>query len=477
MTTNEAAGSQQWWRRTPSNSMLWLYGVLLTGLAVRVLIWLQTGSTPLHIVDENHYARLAQNLLAGNGFAIGPGQPTSMRPPLYPSLIASIWWLVGSESLQAVRLFQIVLSLVNVVLIYSLGRMAFSGRAGLLAAALFCFYPSYVGFASLLYSEVVFLFLISLAALTYLLMIRKVSVLFAMLTGVILGAAALTRSVAWPFLLVLMPVLFFSIRVGIPRRLMFVFVVFLGFALVVGPWSYRNTKLQGTFALVDTMGGFNLMMGNYEHTPRNRAWDAVALRGELSWAHRLRQTEPDVRSWTDGQKEQWAREQAKEFMLANPGLTIERFLIKFANFWGMERTIIAGWQRGYYIPPMWLVVLGTVAIVFGYVAVVTLGAAGLFLSRPVDLNFERFAFVFAMVTCGLHSLVFGHPRYHLPLIPFLALYSAALIQHMDWRRLGERRAALVAAVLSILLLSFIWAREILFVEGARLTLFLERFGL
>ena len=33
-------------------------------------------------------------------------------------------------------------------------------------------------------------------------------------------------------------------------------------------------------------------------------------------------------------------------------------------------------------------------------AIAMLGAAGLFLARPADLNFERFAFVFALVLLG-----------------------------------------------------------------------------
>ena len=42
-----------------------------------------------------------------------------------------------------------------------------------------------------------------------------------------------------------------------------------------------------TVTIVDTMGGMNLRMGNYEYTPDDRMWDAVSLQGEKSWVHGL----------------------------------------------------------------------------------------------------------------------------------------------------------------------------------------------
>ena len=48
------------------------------GLLVRLAILFNVGTLPARIADETHYLRLADNIAAGNGFAWGPGNPTSM---------------------------------------------------------------------------------------------------------------------------------------------------------------------------------------------------------------------------------------------------------------------------------------------------------------------------------------------------------------------------------------------------------------
>ncbi|MBC7261092.1 MAG: hypothetical protein H5T63_03680, partial [Chloroflexi bacterium] len=41
--------------------------------------------------DAAAYDRIAQNLLAGYGFASTPGQPTAFWPPLYPFFLAGLY--------------------------------------------------------------------------------------------------------------------------------------------------------------------------------------------------------------------------------------------------------------------------------------------------------------------------------------------------------------------------------------------------
>ena len=63
------------------------------GLVVRLAIWTGTGALGPKITDEQQYTQIAENIRAGNGFAWAPGQPTSIRPPLYPGLLAATWTL------------------------------------------------------------------------------------------------------------------------------------------------------------------------------------------------------------------------------------------------------------------------------------------------------------------------------------------------------------------------------------------------
>ena len=115
----------------------------------------------------------------------------------------------------------------------------------------------------------------------------------AFLCGVALGLAALTRSVLWPLPLVLCPLLAFLIRGPACRAVSLLpRCCWLGYAVVVAPWAVRNTRLQETLTIVDTMGGINLRMGNYEYTPDDRMWDAVSIGGDKSWVHGFATEQP-----------------------------------------------------------------------------------------------------------------------------------------------------------------------------------------
>ena len=159
-----------------------------------------------------------------------------------------------------------------------------------------------------------------------------------------LGLGALTRSILWPLPLLLCPLLAVLIRAPLARRLALPCLVLAGYAVVVAPWAVRNTRLQGVVTIVDTMGGMNLRMGNYEFTPDDRMWDAVALNGEKSWVHGLSRDFAGQQV-TEGQKEKWAQRKALEYMRAHPGITLRRALIEFADFWGLEREFAAGVQK------------------------------------------------------------------------------------------------------------------------------------
>jgi hypothetical protein len=65
--------------------------------------------------------------------------------------------------------------------------------------------------------------------------------------------------------------------------------------------------------------------------------------------------------------------------------------------------------------------------------------------------------VLVLFVWGLHAVVFGHPRYRLPLTPVLALYAGAAVAGAAWHKLrdGWRVALWPMTVIAALALS--WA--------------------
>jgi hypothetical protein len=190
----------------------------------------------------------------------------------------------------------------------------FGPTVGCYAAAVSWLYPSLVFFNFLILTETLFTLLFVAFVLCSVLLVQQPRASFAVMCGLALGLAALTRSVLWPLPLLLCPLLAVLIRAPLARRLALPALVLAGYALVVTPWAVRNTRLQGTLTIVDTMGGMNLRMGNYEFTPDDRMWDAVSLTGEKGWAAGL-EADHVGQVVTEGVKEKWAQRKAIELGL------------------------------------------------------------------------------------------------------------------------------------------------------------------
>jgi 4-amino-4-deoxy-L-arabinose transferase-like glycosyltransferase len=475
----------------PKGANWLLAGAFFLGLTSRLALFPATTDLGPRIVDEQHYVQLARTLAAGYGFGWAPGEPTSLRPPLYPGLVAGLWAATGSENLQLVRAAQIVMSMATAWLVCLLGRRVYGPAVGAGAAAIVWIYPSFIFFNFLILTETLFTFLLVAFVLLTVVLVDDDSgapssragatvrarqargwgpaqVRNALACGGVLGLGALARSVLWPLPILLCPLLILLLRGPLVRRLATSALVFAGFSVVVGPWAVRNTRLQGVTTIVDTMGGMNLRMGNYEHTLDDRMWDTVALTGERNWAHGIEADFPPGHTITEGDKDKWGQRKALEYMRAHPAQTLRRALIKFADFWGLEREFIAGVQGGLFDVPLWLALPAAVAIILGYMAVAVLGAAGIWLAPPRDWRLHVLLLLPVLLITGLHTVVFGHSRYHVPLIPILAIYAAALVTTPAGSPARASRMAVAGAAGSVLVLVAIWLRQVVLVDLQRI---------
>lgn len=413
---------------TPSNRKgVWV--LFSCALILRIAILPMFLNQPLNIYDEQAYQQLAQGLLTRGEFGFKPGKLTAIRPPAYPMFLASVYKLAGRVNTNIVRILQIVISVLSgMVLLILLGRITFP-KVSLLATVVFLFYPTLLCFDYLILSETLFIFLFLLMLLALMAGVEKRSTLYFACAGVLLGLASLTRSITYPLALPLAVLLVFLQSAprlkAASRSLVFV----LGFCLAIAPWAVRNYHVFGSYVPVGTMGGLNLSMGNYQFTPLNRAWAAVGVNGDKSWGHVYYN---QIRGLNEAQKQKVAIELAKTYMLDHPAQTLLRSVIKAANLWGLERVIIAGMQEKIFpsLKNVAVEALLTVAILLAYVMVAMLGSFGLvwrITSNPH--SFDWLALYFILGFTGLCALVFGHSRYHLPLIPLLCFYAAWTLCH------------------------------------------------
>ena len=435
------------------HSLIWL---LLVGALVRLALLCWFWDKPPKIFDEKFlYSAIASNLATYGSFSSPPDHLISHRPPLYPAFVAVIYKICGDENYNAVRLVQSLLSLVMVAIVYHLGCIVFSERVGLWGGALCCFYPSLLVYNNLILTEMMFTFSLCVGVYVLVLSIQRDSLTWTALAGVAFGLGALTRSVLWLYAPVLGLVLLLTLRGNLRRRLGWVATFVTAFVITLTPWAIRNTLLQKTLTVVDATGGQNFMMGNYQHTPLFRSWTAIELQGDQAWDSHLIAEHPDFGRMTRGQRDKLALRAGLRFILQHPLLTLQRDIIKFFDFWQLERELPSQASQGYFGPmPSWSVKVLSVVVVASYALCFLAAVFGILLAPPSDRCYHWILLSLVLFITAMHTLAFGHSRYHLPLMPLLLLYAASAMTHWrDYRSWISRPAFSIAAGIALMFLA------------------------
>jgi hypothetical protein len=436
-----------------SGAFLWLLAI---AVLVRLALLVPMDDLKL-AMDELQYQEIAANLAEGRGFMLYE-KPTSWRPPLYPFVLSIVYRAAGTTDPVAARVFQAGLSLVNLLLVYLLGRRLFGERVGLGAAVIFAFYPSFLFYNNHLLTEGLFTFLLTVTAYLLAVYLDSRRAFILALAGASLGLTVLTREILLPMVAIMALLAGHVTSWRPPRWAAHVAALVVAFLAVVTPWAVRNTRLQGTFTLVATNGGIVFYEGNYEHTPLDRPWRAHALDADL----KVRRLLPE--GLTEGQRQKVAVQRGLEFMKDHPGLTAHRALVKMANVWGLEREVVGVLLKGDYGPLGRTATVLVCGAIFGvYIATILAGVAGLCFAVASPGPRRAFHVVIAVLAVFVtvaHAPAFGHPRFHLPLMPLFAIYAAHAWAARRAIARARRGTAVKVAVALAGLLGVIWVREI-----------------
>lgn len=445
-------------------SVSW-WTLLAAAVVVRIAVAAVWADRSPVIVDAKDYDGLATSLVETGAFASPSGELTSLRPPLYPAVVALIYQLFGAHNYFAVAVLQSLVSLVTMELTYRLGAAVYGPPVGRIATAVAAFYPSLLAFNCLLLSETLFTCFYTACTLASVRLLSKPNWRDAVALGLFLGLGALTRSILY---LCAVPVAGYLVLFAcypVARRLALASLSIAVFAAILAPWAYRNTQLQQTFTLVDVMGGRNVMMGNYEHTPLERSWATITdVTGDQAWHRILAADTPDYASLTQGQIDKRAMAYGLRYFFTHPKQSAQRCLVRFFNFWQLDRTIVAGLQQGVFGRHSQGFVLA-MAVLFtgGYAATLLAAIGGLFIAPP-PWRANLLLLLWIAIPCAIHTAAFAHSRYHLPLIPLLAVYAAAAVAALlaQPRLIFTRRAALAGATFAVFVVA--WARELVMVD-------------
>ena len=221
------------------------------------------------IYDQISYDRLAQNVVAGNGFSFDvdwwpntrAGEPTAHWSYLATLYLAGVYKLVGHHPLVARLIQAVATGVLMPLLTYRLAVRLRGPVVGLLAAGVSAVYIYFFYYGAALMSEPLF-FVAILGALNLALDVAARPALGrGAALGMVTGLAVLARQTFLAFVPFLVGWLVWAGRGRI--RLWHVCVPLVVLALMILPWTVRNYVAFGEFVLVNTNAGYVFFWGNH----------------------------------------------------------------------------------------------------------------------------------------------------------------------------------------------------------------------
>ncbi|MXO88248.1 ArnT family glycosyltransferase [Alteraurantiacibacter aestuarii] len=355
------------------------------------------------------FARLAQNMAQGNGYSLNGQELTAFRVPFYPIFLLLTGG--GQANFWTVLLAQALVSTGTIVLTALIARHLFGPATGLLAAAIAAVWPYAVSHDTALQESGLLAFLVALSIWLLLRLQLERRAMLALVAGLVLGMAILTRATILPFALCAIVWLALPLQDGEPlkRGLATAAICAGGLLLALGPWLVHAERVLGAPAL-GTESGRAFYAGNSELTfsfypeqsiDRSRqAVFAAQDRGEYARALALPKLE----------REAWYRDRAVEEILAHPGRTVRYGMAKlwaaFGPFPSPRKSTLVNW----------LYALGWLPVLAG-------GLAGLWLDRA---NWRRDLLIYALLGtfAAVTAAIWGHTSHRSYLDYYFIIFAA-----------------------------------------------------
>lgn len=416
----------------------WL--IVAAGGALRLAWALYATQEPVGLVESGDafaYFHFGQELAAGRGYInIINGAPTAYYPVGYPAILAVLFWLtlhspVPDDLVMVATLANVAMATASVALVGVIARRLFGSRVGLVAAGITAVFPNLIFYTATVQLETAFI-LLTLAAVAVLVThnwsagppSRRRIVAF----GVVLGASVVVRPFSLPLLAGLTAALLVS---GSGWRRALGSTAWAGLAVVVmmSPWTVRNLVAMDAFVPFSTNGGDTLCI--------DRSLDAT---GSFRWSSHEGCASGEGVSAEEYEVHQNAANTrlALRFVRQHPGKELRLIVARGRAMMANDHdglVFVEGNGNRPFLGARLRGLLSTVAdwTFYGVAVLAVLGLPAFLRRRRPDVIFVLAALA-ALTAVPL--LLWGNTRFHLPMLPFLAMAAAVPLA----RLLPVRRA-------------------------------------
>ena len=393
---------------------------------------------PEGLNDPALYMGFGQALANGEGYINFLGEPVAYYPVGYPAMVGAIMKggdLFGwGRDVFPIKMANAVYGALTTAMIFLLARRLAGRAVGITAGLIHAIFPGQVFYTGTVLSEPQFTMLLMLAMLVLLWHPWKregISYWQLLAVGLILSAATMTRGITLIFPVVLLIVWAFWMT-DKKRALLQTAVVFAGIAVLIVPWSIRNTIRMDTLTGPSTNLGDDLCIGNYEG-----ASGRFTLTGKCFEGFEGKQG----RELEVGRNRHGTRVAIKDTL--NNLEDVPRLVSQKAYYllytdadglWAAE-----SYGHDYFIthPRREILTFAANSIYYGVGFVAIAGMAAFAFSSDIR---RLIVLLTGLYILAVPLAFFGDPRFHYPAIPFVIIIaSAMLIWLWEHRKPSVRR--------------------------------------
>jgi hypothetical protein len=237
---------------------LW-YIAFITFLGIYLRLWWINNIPTKPIYDFETYQEIATNIFNHLGHSFR-GEPIAFQGMGYPMVLGFVYRLVGNNDLYTAKMFNVVLSILTLILIFfiliKLTHRRFIVYTAYTFAALL---PNFIAYNNVISTEVFITFILT-AALFLQLYTFDPRIRYPLL-GALIGVAALTKPFFMAYPVVIAVAVWLKGK-DIKKTAILFATVFLCMALTVAPWTYRNYQKFGRFIPVSYNSGYVFYVNN-----------------------------------------------------------------------------------------------------------------------------------------------------------------------------------------------------------------------
>lgn len=211
---------------------------------------------PIPEGDSYTYDMIGVNIAAGNGYKDENGELTMQREPIYPLFLSAVYKIFGHRYFPA-QILQIILFLLTVILVYGIAEIIFDKQIALYSMAITAFFPTLINYPAYILSETLATFLLALFVYLCMKIYHKEKLKYYILAGAALGVLTLCKAMMMLFIFILLIWVTFicKTREINNRKILKAGIMALVYAVIVMSWMYRNYTVFGSFSLRQGLEG------------------------------------------------------------------------------------------------------------------------------------------------------------------------------------------------------------------------------